>query len=192
MEKRAEGGTNQPMSDPSASITRCPRAGAPVPGCPPVTGACTTVARALAARATVPPSRYPPGDRPSPGAAPSWRGGHRPVSTRGSGPGIKPGPAPYDLTWRPEWRVHACGAGRQASLPRRPATRPAASTPGNGGAAPSVTARDPAPVRPLRQGRAVRQTPPSHTGRPCGPCSFPVSPQPRAAVRCRRPGGGRT
>jgi len=32
----------------------------------------------------------------------------------------------------------------------------------------------------------------SDRAHPCGPCSFPVSPQPRAAVRCRRPGGGRT
>ena len=40
------------MTDPSASITRCPQAGTPEPGCPPHAGA--TVARTFAVRATVP------------------------------------------------------------------------------------------------------------------------------------------
>src|SRR6266851_3771584 len=81
-------------------------------------------------------------------AVPSWAGGYRPASTRGSGPGVKLAPAPgrADLTRRAEWRLDACGPGRQASPPRRPASGPAASTPGNGEGVPEVTARDhPAP-----------------------------------------------
>jgi hypothetical protein len=200
MENQAARRTGGPMTDPSISITDCPQAGAPVPGCPPVAGAGTTVARTFAVRATVPPSRYPPGGRPSCGAVPSWPGGHRPASTRGSGPGVKPAPAPgrADLTGRPEWRLDACGPGRQASAPRRPAAGPAASTPGNGEGVPSVTARDhpaPAPAGlPLRQGRAALPYPPRRTGRPCGPSSLRLSPgrPPRTAACRRRPGGGRT
>ena len=82
--------------------------------------------------------------------------------------------------------------------PARPAGRhgPAASTPGNGGAAPSVTARDPAPGPaglPLRQGRAARQHPPRRTGPPaCGLVPFPRFPcrQPRAAPWPWRAGRG--
>ena len=62
------------MPEHSMRITRCPWAAAPVPGCRLAAG--TTVARARAARATVPPLRYPPGGRPSPRAALSWPGGH--------------------------------------------------------------------------------------------------------------------
>ena len=77
------------MTEPSVSITRCVPPGVPVPDHRP--GAGTTVARTCAVRATVPLSRYPPGGRPSCGDARSWPGGYRPVSTHGSGPGVKPG-----------------------------------------------------------------------------------------------------
>ena len=190
------GPRERPMTDPSDRITRCARQGEPVPGCP--AGACTTGARTVAVRAPVPPSRYPPGGRPSCGAGPSWPGGCRPASTRGSWRGVKPGGAPggrADLTRRAESRVDACGPGRQASPPRRPAPGPAASTPGNGAGAHEVTARDrPAPGPaglPLRQGRAARQ--PRRAGRPRGLTSFPRSPgRPPRAAACRRSGGGRT
>jgi hypothetical protein len=145
------------------------------------------------------PSRHPPRGRPAGGAVPSCGpGGCRPVPARGSGPGVKAAPAPgrVDLTRRPEWRVDACGPGRQASPPRRPATGPAATAPGNGGTAPEVTARDPAPAPaglPLRQGRAARQHPPRRAARPRGLSPSPVSPQqPQAGAGRRQPGGDRT
>ena len=188
------------MTNPSDRITRCAQPGEPVPGRRPGAGAGATGARAVAVRAPVPSSRYPPGGRPSCDAVPAWRGGCRPGSTRGSGPGVKPAPGhgADDLTRRAEWRLDACGPGRQASPPRRPAPGPAASTPGNGAGAHGVTARDhpaPAPAGlPLRQGRAARQPPPRHAARPRGLTSFPWSPgqPPRAAAGPRRPGGGRT
>ena len=185
------------MTDPSISVTRCAQPGVPSPGCP-ASGACTTVARTFAVRGTVPPSRYPSGGRPSCGAGPSWWGGYRPVPARRSGPGVKPAPAPgrADLTRRPEWRLDACGPGRQASPPRRPAPGPAASTPGNGEGVPSVTARDhpaPAPAGlPLRQGRAaVAHRPAAQPAR----AAFPLVPVPRAGRPGPRPtaspaGGG--
>jgi len=185
------------MTEPSGSITRYAPPGVPVSGCP-AAGACTTVARTFAVHATGPPSRHPPGSWPSPSAAPSWPGGHRPVPAPGSGLGVKPGPVPGDLTERPEWRVDACGPGRQASPPRRPAPGPAATAPGNSGAVPSVTARDhpaPAPAGlPLQQGRAARHPPPRRAARPRGLSSFPRSPgrQPRGTPCRRNPGGGRT
>ena len=181
------------MTDPPASITRCAQPGEPVPGRRPGAGACTTVARTVAVRATVPPSRYPPGGRPSCRAGPSWPGGYRPASTRGSGPGVKPAPAPgrADLTGRAEWRLDACGPGRQASPPRRPASGPAASTPGNGEGAHEVTARDhPAPGPaglPLRQGRAARQPRPA-AQRARG--AFPLSPGPGPAAPGQPPAAG--
>ena len=190
----------RPMTDPPASITRCAQPGVPVPGGRPGAGACPTVARTEKVRATVPPSRYPPGGRPSCRTGPSRRAGYRSASTRGSGPGVKPAPGPRgaDLTRRAEWRLDACGPGRQASAPRRPASGPAASAPGNGVGAHGVTARDhpaPAPAGlPLRQGRAARQPPPRPAGRPRGLTSSPRSPgrPPRADVGRRRPGRGRT
>lgn len=145
------------MPEHFMSITCCPRAAVPVAGCRLAAG--TTVARAARARATVPPLRYPPGGWPSPGAAPSWLGGHRHVATRGSGPGVKPAPVQgrAGLTCLAEWRVDASGPGRKASPSRRSASGLAvASSPG--WAAPSVTVRDaaPGPVGlPLRQGRAI-------------------------------------
>ncbi len=185
------------MTDPPVSITRRAQPGEPVPGCP-AAGAGTTVARTLAVRATVPPSRYPPGGRPSCGAVPSRAGGYRPASTRGSGPGVKPAPAPdrADLTGRAEWRLDACGPGRQASPPRRPASGPAASTPGNGEGVPEVTARDhsaPGPAGlPLRHGRArpaPLRRPARRRGLSFPPCS--AGRPPRAAAS-RRPVRGRT
>ena len=82
--------------------------------------------------------------------------------------------------------MDACGPGRQASPPRRPAAGPAAATPGNGEGAHEVTARDhpaPAPAGlPLRQGRAARRHPPRRAGRPRGlRLPFPCR-QPRAAA----------
>jgi len=189
----------RPMTDPPASVTRSAQPGEPVPGRRPGAGACTTGARTVAVRAPVPPTRYPPGGRPSCRAGPSWPGGDRPASTRGCGPGVKPAPPPgrADLTGRAESRVDACGPGRQASPPRRPAPGPAASTPGNGAGAHEVTARDhPAPGPaglPLRQGRAARQPPPRRPLRPRGLTSFPHGQgRPPRAAACRRPGGGRT
>ncbi len=78
--------------------------------------------------------------------------------------------------------MDACGPGRQASPPRRPASGPGASTPGNGEGAHEVTARDhPAPgpaCLPLRQGRAARQPPPRRAARPRGLSLFSPSPGP--------------
>ena len=187
----------RPMTDPSASITRRAQPGVPAPGRP--AGACATVARTVAVRATVPPSRHPPGGRPSCGATPSRPGACRPVSTRGSETGVKPAPAPggADLTGRAEWRLDACGPGRQASPPHRPASGPAATTPGNGEDAHEVIARDhPAPGPaglPLRQGRGASRTAPPGSA-PAEPSLFPRSQgrPPRAAACRRRPGGGRT
>ena len=147
------------MTDPSDSAACWRQAGTPSSGCLPAQGAGATVARAARARATVPPSRCPAHGRPVPGAVPLFvRGGHRAVSTRGSGPGVKPVPAwgGADLTWRGEVRVDACGPGREASPPRRPAA---------GGSVPSATVRDPAPGPaglPLRQdqGRPPGRVPP--------------------------------
>ena len=185
------------MTDPSVSITRCAQPGELVPGCPAAARG-PTVARAVAVRATVPPSPYPARGRPSAGAAPSsGAGGYRPVSTRGSEPGSSPPPgtARADLTRRAEWRLDACGPGRQASPPRLPAPGPAATAPGNGEGAHGVTARDhpaPAPAGlPLRQGRAARHLP-RRAARPRGLSSLPRSPAGRPGRGRRRPGGGRT
>jgi hypothetical protein len=98
----------------------------------------------------VPRGHAPPcplrGTRPMAGPVPgavalSMRGGHRAVSTRGSGPCVKPVPAwgGADLTWQGEVRVDACGPGREASPLRRPAV---------GGSVPSATVRDPAQALP--------------------------------------------
>jgi len=166
------------MTDPPVRITRRAQPGEPVPGRRPVPGACATGARTDAVRAPVPPSRYPPGGgRPSCRAGPSWPGG-------------------ADLTERAESRVDACGPGRQASPPRRPATGSAASTPGNGEGAHEVTARDhpaPAPAGlPLRQGRA-RPAPPGHPARRRGLSPLPCSAgRPPRTAASRPPGGGRT
>jgi hypothetical protein len=190
---KPEGARERPMTVPSISITRRAQPGEPAPGRRP--GAGTTVARTLVVRATVPPSRYPPGGQPSCGAGPSWRGGCRPALTRGCGPGVKPAPAlapdAADLTGRAEWRLDACGPGGQASAPRRPASGPAASTPGNGEGVHEVTARDhsaPAPAGlPLRQGRAAGQAPRAHW-----PRLRPARARSSPPWRSGGPGGGRT
>jgi hypothetical protein len=187
------------MTDPPASVTRRAQPGEPVPGRRPA-GAHTTGARTVAVRAPVPPSRYPPGGRPPCRDGPSWPGGYWPASTRGSGRGVKPAPGhgAADLTGRAEWRLDACGPGRQASPPRRPASGPAASTPGNGEGAHEVTARDhPAPRAaglPLWQGRAARQPSPRRPLRLRGfTSSFPHGQgRPPRAAACRPPGRGRT
>ena len=106
-----------------------------------------------------------------------------------------PAPGGADLTGRAGRRLDACGPGRQASAPRRPASGPAASTPGNGEGAHEVTARDhpaPAPAGlPLRQGRAALLP---RRALPRGLSSFPWSQgrPPRPAACRRRAGGGRT
>jgi CRP-like cAMP-binding protein len=114
-DKAAARGANPPMTDPSGSAACWRQAGTPSSGCLPARSANATVARAARARATVPPSRCPAYSRPVPGTVPLFvRGGHWAVSTRGSGPGVKPVPAwgGADLTWRGEVRVDACGPGR--------------------------------------------------------------------------------
>ncbi len=137
----------------------------------------------------VPHGHAPPcplrGARPMAGPSPLFvRGGHRAVSTRGSGPGVKPVPAwgGADLTWRGEVRVDACGPGRQASPPRRPAA---------GGSVPSATVRDPAPGPaglPLRQDQAARQAAlPADAALP--PFLFPRCPRPPSAVAGRAGAG---
>jgi hypothetical protein len=172
------------MTDPFGSAACWRQAGTLSSGSLSARSAGATVARAARARATVPPSRCPAHGRPVPGAVPLFvRGGHRAVSTRGSGPGVKPVPAwgGADSTWRGEVRVDACGPGREASPPRRAAA---------GGSVPSATVRDPVPGPvglPLRQDQAARQATRPH---PRGPSCFPVPPQPQAAVRRGRPGGG--
>jgi len=185
-DKAAAREANPPMTDPSGSTARWRQAGTPSTGCLPIRSANATVARAARARATVPPSRCPAHGRPVPEAVPLFvRSGHRAVSTRGSGPDVKPVPAwdGADLTWRGEVRVDACGPGREASPPRRPAADESV---------PSVTVRDPAPGPvglPLRQGQGACE---AARPRRRGPFFFPVSPQSTAAVRCDQPGGGRT
>jgi hypothetical protein len=179
-----------PMTDPSGSMTRCPQPGLPWPG--PAAGAGAAVAGACAAPADVRPSRSPAPDRPLPGAVPSsGRCGRWHMTVRGFGPGARAAPVPgrCDLTGRAEPRVDACGPGREASAPHRPAADRAA---------PPVTVRDPAPGPaglPLRQGWAARQHPPlpaacPHHGPRSGSGFFSRSPgrQPRPGGRC----GGRT
>jgi hypothetical protein len=152
------------MTDPPVTIARCARPGMPVPelpggGCMRDSGAHPRAARHHAHVAV--PARRPalPGDGPLltgriPARAGPWPGaGHQ----------AAPGHSTDDLTRPAECRLDACGPGRQASPPRQPASGPAASTPGNGEAAPSVTAWDhPAPRPadlPLPQYRAARQRP---------------------------------
>ncbi len=173
------------MTDPSDRITRCAQPGEPVAGRRPAAGAGATVARTVAVRAPVPPSRYPPGGRPSCRAGPSWRAGYWPASTRGSGRGVKPAPAPggADLTGRAESRVDACGPGRQASPPRRPAPGrpppPPATARARTRSPPGTTPRPPLPAFP--SGRAgppaCPAPPPAATA---GPCLFPLFPGPAA------------
>ena len=151
------------MTDPPSGIMRCPQPGMPSPGCP-AAGAGAVVARTVAVRVTVPPSRCPPGSRPA------WRGGHRHTPAHSPVPGAAAVPALAGLTGGPEWRVDACGPGRQASPPHRPLA---------GRAAPSVTARDPAPAPaglPLRRAISYR-----------GPCPR-LAPISRSARRQLRPG----
>ncbi len=185
-DKATASGPTRPMTGPSGNTACWRHAGTSSSECMPARSANATVARAARARATAPPSRCPAHGRPVPGPVPAFvRGGHRAVSTRDSGLGVKPVPAwgGADLTWRAEVRVDACGPGREASLPRRPAAD---------GSVPSVTVRDPAPGPaglPLRQGQGACE---AARPRRRGPFFFPVSPPPRAAVRRGRPGGGRT
>jgi excisionase family DNA binding protein len=123
---------------------------------------------------------------PQPGVPSCGPGGCRAVPARGPGPGARPAPRRADLTGRPEWRLDACGPGRQASPPRRPASGPAATAPGNGEGAHEVTARDPAPGPaglPLRQGRAACPHPPRRAARPRGPFPSSLFPGPAAPGR---------
>jgi excisionase family DNA binding protein len=145
----------------------------PSPGCPPAADAGATVARAARTRATVPPFAVPgPGPALPRRAFPcSCGGGYRAVSTRGSGPGVKPVSAwgGADLTWREEVRVDACGPGREASPPRRPAA---------GGSVPSATVRRECAVghRPGSRARSCRASSPAGPGRPPGQASPPTRP----------------
>ena len=153
------------MTDPSVSITRRAQPGEPVPGRRAGGGRVYDGGAHRRGARHRAPSRYPPGGRPSCGAGPSWRGGYRPASTRGSGPGVKPAPAPgrADLTGRAEWRLDACGPGRQASPPRRPA-------PGR-------------PPPPPATARARTRSPPGTTPRP----ALPAFPSGRAGPPATRP-----
>jgi len=156
---RRRAGSAPPMTDPSPSARRCPQAGTPIPGGAEEAGAGTAV------RATVPPS-----------------------GCRVRGWSL-PGLGRADLTGRAESRVDACGPGREASPPCRPAR-----------ALPSATARDlvPGPAGlPLRLGRAARQSRPRRTPRglrsrlgwfPC-PGWLPWAGDPRGGPGA---GGGRT
>ena len=181
-DKVAARGANPPMIDPLTARSAVGRRARPQPFARCHRALVRWWRAPARARATVPPSRCPA----RPQGCPLVRaGGHRAVPARGSGRGVKPVTAwgGADLTWRGESRVDACGPGREASPPRRPAAGPSA---------PSATVRDPAPgpaCPPLRQDRAAhRATRP----RQRGPSSFPVSRQIRATVRRGRPGGGRT
>ena len=176
------------MTDPSVSITRRAQPGEPVPGRRP--------GRARVRRGRAPSRCAPPcplrGTRPAAGPragpAPPGRAGTGPYRRVARGRVSSPPPrrARADLTGRAEWRLDACGPGRQASPPRRPASGPAASTPGNGEGAHEVTARDhpaPAPAGlPLRQGRAAPPRPAAQLARG----AFPLSPFPQAGRPGRR------
>jgi len=159
------------MTDPSARITRCPQA-ARRAGLPAGRGA--TVARTFAVRATVPP----------------WC---PPVSTRGSGPAVKPAPRRADLTGRAEWSWMPAVSG--AGQPAPPAgIRAGRSTPGNARGAHEVTARDhphpPLPAFPSGRAGRVRTAPPRSS--PAGLSFLPRSAAGRSGAACRRrPGGGR-
>ena len=182
------------MTDPSVSITRRAQPGEPVPGRRPA-GARTTGARTVAVRATVPPSRYPPGAGPR-GAAPSWRGGYRPASTRGCGPGVKPAPAPGG-------RLDGAGGVEAGCLRSRAAGQRAPPAGTRAGRLHPRQRRGrarghrPGPPR----ARPCRPSPPAGPGRPpapapppiatAGPYLFPQLPgrPPRAAACRRRPAG---
>ena len=175
------------MTDPSVSITRCAQPGMPSPGCRRRRARGATVARTVAVRATVPPSRYPPGGRPSRQGRPLLAGRVPARIDAWLGAGCQARPArPGDLTGRAEWRVDACGPGRQASPPRRPA--PGRPPP------PPATAGPRRGHRPGPRARPCRPSPPAGPGRPPAPPrrtarraafrSLPRSPgrQPRAAA----------
>jgi hypothetical protein len=145
------------MTDPSTTTRRCPPA----------------AAAARVAGAAAPLSQCPG----------SGRSLFRAACCGPAGPAA---PGLADLTWRAQSRVDACGPGRQASTPRRPASGSAASTPGNGEGAHEVTARDhpaPAPAGlPHRQGRAAVL--PRRATRPRGLSPFPF---PQAGRPARMP-----
>ena len=128
---------------------------------------------------------------PSPGCPPAGAGATvaRARASRVAAPPSRcPASGRADLTGGAERRVDACGPGRQASAPCRPAFGSAASTPGDGEGVPPVTAWDPAPAPaglPLRQGRAARQPRPA-AQRARG--AFPLLPVPRAGRPGPRPG----
>ena len=86
--------------------------------------------------------------------------------------------------------MDACGPGRQASPPRRPATGPAAAAPGNGGARrrspPGTTPRPALPAFPSGRAGPRRRTAPPRSA-PAGPC--PLLPFSRAGRPGQRPAG---
>ena len=170
----AAGRSDQPLTDPSPRKARRARPGRP-------SGGGTTVAqRPRGARHRAP--QRPPRGRPFPRARPVLHTGRAParihpcLGGQASSPCTPSGGA--DLTEPGESRVHACGPGRQASPPRRPASGPAATTPGRtGGAVPEATARGPRacpgpPSPPAAAGAPPAFAPPSP---PSAPAAFPPS-----------------
>jgi hypothetical protein len=183
----------RPMTDPSVSITRRPQAGTLVPGCPPVAGAGTTVARTFAVRATVAPSRYPPARRPALPRRRPLLAGRAPARTGawlGAGCQARPGTGPG--------RLDAAAGVEGGCLRSRAAGQPAPPARSRAGCL---------RLRPRqRRGRAVghrpgprawpcRPSPPAGAGRPSAPAPsrglppfsargqpLPVPPAPRSGV----------
>jgi hypothetical protein len=199
VDRKPGGVRERPVTDPPVSITRCAQPGAPAPGRRAGGGrrydggAHRRGARHRASLAV--PARRPALVRGRPLLASRVPAG----MWLGAGCQARPGPCRADLTGRAECRLDACGPGRQASAPRRPAPGPAVTAPGSGEGAHEVTAWDPAPGPaglPLRQGRARRAPLGRATGRPGLSSSRRLlSRSPGRASRTaagRRPGGGRT
>ena len=173
------------MTDPSTTITRCPQAGTPEPGCSPVAGAVTTVARALAAPDTACPSRCPPGGWPSPRVAPSWPAGTGPYRRVAAGRVSRPlraGPGGLDGTGGVEGgclRSRAAGQPAPSAGSRAGRRHPRQRRGRAGGDRPGPRAR---PCRPSPSGRSG---PPTGT-RPAAQAARAaplLSPFPRSSPR---------
>ena len=183
----------EPAYDRSSGQNNAPRAaGRARTGTPPGGGRVRDGgAHRRGARPRAPFAVPDPAAGPSPGPAPP-RAGRVPGRIDPSlGAGCQARPVPWraDLTGRAEWRLDACGPGRQASPPRR---RPAAL--GNGEGAHEVTARDhpaPAPAGlPLRQGRAALLPRAAQADRGLSPFPFPRRSPGSPAAAAGRAGAG--
>ena len=190
--RKPGGARERPMTDPSVSITRCAQPGEPVPGCP--AGAWTTVARTVAVRATVPPSRYP-ARRPArrrgrpllpagrvPARIDAWLGAGcqaRPRARRGrldAAGGVEAGCLRSRAAGQP-----APPAGSQGRLPLPPATARART-----GSPPGTTPRPPLPAFPSGRAGRVPHRPAAQHARG----AFPLSPFPRPAAPGSRAAAG--